>query len=69
MKQIGFEREYFLVDRNGAVELHPAKYGFPTDEFGVLVEARGQPSDSIDQAITSLLVVEAQLKRKAEKEN
>jgi len=68
-KKIGFEREFFLVDEHGKIVINPQDFGFPTDEFQLLVEARGKPSDNIDEAILSLGITETQLARKAEKLN
>lgn len=42
-KEIGLELECWLMDGKEIAE--PAKYGFPNDEFGFLVELRGEPSD------------------------
>jgi len=65
MKQIGFEREYFLEDKEGNLVLNPREQGFPVDDFGVLVEARGEPNSNIEKAVLSLLVKEAFLRKKA----
>jgi len=66
MKKIGFEREYFLVNDRGKLVINPSMYGFTTDEFGVLVEARGKPSTNIDEAMLSLMLEEQKLKKLAE---
>jgi hypothetical protein len=51
-KLIGIEREYFLVDKDGAM-YEPAPYGFQIDEFGFLVEIRtrahSNPEDLIKE--------------------
>lgn len=44
MKEIGLELECWLMRGDRIVE--PARYGFPNDEFGFLIEIRGEPSSN-----------------------
>jgi len=41
IREIGIEREVFLLKRGEIIE--PAKYGFPHDEMGFLIEERSEP--------------------------
>jgi len=69
MKKIGFEREYFLVDNKGKLVINPSAYGFTTDDFGILVEARGKASKDMDEAVLSLMFEEKKLMNLAKKQN
>jgi len=66
LREIGFEKEYFLVRKNGKLE-DPREHGFPVDDSGYLVEARGKPSSDYYQAVFNLLLEEKKLKDFARK--
>lgn len=43
LDRIGFEREFWLLDIKDNKIVEPSEYGFPSDEFGFLVEIRTHP--------------------------
>lgn len=45
--------------------INPSKYGFETDNLGVLVEVRGDPASSVEQALANFLAKEMIAKGKA----
>ena len=66
---IGLEKELFLFNAKGKLVLNPGKYGFETDNLGVLVEIRGEPKNTVEEAVASLLSKELLAKGKAAKHN
>lgn len=68
MNKIGFEKEYFLrSEKKRKLVINPSEYGFDTDDLGILVEVRGEPSNSIEEALASLVTKELQAKSLAKK--
>jgi len=65
MLKYGLEKEYFLLKDGKPIVVS----GFPADECGLLVEARGEPHYSITGAIFSLLSKDYELQTKAKKES
>lgn len=55
MKKIGFEQEFFLINSKKELVLNPSKYGFETDNLGVLVEVRGSPKNNTTEAIADII--------------
>ena len=53
MYKYGLEKEFFVKDAEGNLDI-PFN-GFPTDGYPLLVEARGQPADSIRDAVFLLM--------------
>jgi len=68
MNKIGFEKEFFLrTEKKNGLVLNPSKYGFDTDDLGILVEIRGEPFGTIEEALASLIAKELQAKALAKK--
>lgn len=66
MLKIGLEKEYFVVGEKGP-ELVP--FALPADDCGWLIEARGEPSFSLIQAIFSLKAEEYRIKKILEEQS
>lgn len=58
--KFGLEVEFFLLDKLGTPMLVPS--GVPKDDCGWLVEARGEPANSIYKAVGSVVAETAQIK-------
>jgi len=65
MNKIGFEKEYFLENKKKELVIDPARYGYETDNLGVLVEVRGKPDVTVADALASLLAKEIVAKARA----
>ena len=63
MLKIGLEKEFFIVNADGQPQLTPME--IPHDDCGLLVEARGQPSYSPEEAVFSLSADVYKLDRQA----
>jgi hypothetical protein len=59
MLKFGLEKELFLI-KNNKIQIIPLE--FPSDECGLLVEARGKPSNNIIDAVYSLKAEEHRIK-------
>jgi hypothetical protein len=64
--KIGLEKEMFLLDENKAVLEIPSH--LPQDDCGYLLEARGEPSTNIEQAVFSLMAEEYKIRENVQKE-
>jgi hypothetical protein len=65
--KFGFELEFFLKDKKGAIVL--PDYSWNRDGGGILVEARGEPDNSPILAKTRLEIAITALKKKAKEKN
>lgn len=65
IKEVGLEKELFLLKGNDIVE--PAQFSFPYDEMQFLVEIRSLPSDRAYPVITTLYEQELQYQLRANK--
>ena len=65
MMKVGLEREMFLLDKEGNPVVIPLN--IPSDECGVLVEARGPPADNITDAVYLLKAEEHRIERNINK--
>jgi hypothetical protein len=52
--QVGFEKEFFLLNEENKPQLIKTNTGIPYDECGWLVEARGMPFNSANDAVYNL---------------
>lgn len=59
----GFEREAFLLNKEGEVQIVPKELSRFADGSGLQLEARGEPNDNILQAWYSMLANHEEMKR------
>lgn len=63
MLTFGLEKEYFVANSDGELTVVP-QY-MPHDDCGILAEARGNPCDSVVNAVYSLMAEEYRIKKQA----
>lgn len=58
----GLEKELFIL-KNSIIQMVPLGSGLPYDENGILIEARGEPSENICLAVHNLMAEEYRIKQ------